>query len=364
MYVASMTSVYDTRMIRGAIDANVTDRRDHAFPGRAARARWPVMTDILPANEPASLDAAARILARGGLVAAPTETVYGLAADATNGEAVARIYEAKGRPRFNPLIVHVDSLEMAERLVELGETGRALARAFWPGPLTLVAPMRADAGVASLVTAGLDTLAVRWPDSPAFTGLIARLGHPLAAPSANRSGAVSPTTAAHVREGLTGRIDLILDGGPCRIGVESSIVSLAGDARPALLRPGGAPRDRIEAVAALADAARIESHRPSAPGQLTSHYAPKVAVRLNANAPLEGESFLAFGRRPVVVGCEVINLSERSDLSEAAANLFAALRHLDALGRPIAVAPVPDTGLGEAINDRLRRAAADRETTP
>ncbi len=326
------------------------------------------MTDTLPAHDSEALDEAARVLARGGLVAVPTETVYGLAADATQGEAVARIYEAKGRPRFNPLIVHVDSLAMAERLVELGETGRALAQAFWPGPLTLVAPLRDGAGVASLVTAGLDTLAVRWPDSPALSGLIARLGHPLAAPSANRSGAVSPTTAAHVRDGLGGRIDLILDGGPCRIGVESTIVSVAGvsaaGGAPALLRPGGVARSAIEAVTGPLSGAQTDSQRPSAPGQLASHYAPSVQVRLNAKLPLEGESFLAFGPRPSVVGCEVINLSERSDLAEAAANLFAALRNLDALGRPIAVAPVPDTGLGEAINDRLRRAAADRQTTP
>jgi len=318
-----------------------------------------MMTDTLPANDSAALDAAARVLARGGLVAVPTETVYGLAADATQGEAVARIYDAKGRPRFNPLIVHVDSLEMAGRLVELGETGRALAKAFWPGPLTLVAPMQADAGIASLVTAGLDTLAVRWPDSPALTGLISRLGHPLAAPSANRSGAVSPTTAAHVRDGLGGRIDLILDGGGCRIGVESTIVSVAsGD--PSLLRPGGIARSAIEAVTGPLSAPRTDSHRPSAPGQLASHYAPTVQVRLNANLPQEGESYLAFGPRPAVVGYNVINLSERSDLAEAAANLFAALRSLDALGNPIAVAPVPNTGLGEAINDRLRRAAAAR----
>ncbi|MCH8490660.1 MAG: threonylcarbamoyl-AMP synthase [Oceanicaulis sp.] len=325
------------------------------------------MTDTLPAHDSDALDEAARVLARGGLVAVPTETVYGLAADATQGEAVARIYEAKGRPRFNPLIVHVDSLEMAERLVELGETGRALAKAFWPGPLTLVAPMRDGAGVASLVTAGLDTLAVRWPDSPALTGLIARLGHPLAAPSANRSGAVSPTTAAHVRDGLGGRIELILDGGACRIGVESTIVSVAGDlagGATALLRPGGAARSAIEAVTGPLSAAHADSHRPNAPGQLTSHYAPRVQMRLNANLPLEGESFLAFGPRPAVVGCEVVNLSERSDLVEAAANLFAAMRSLDGLGRPIAVAPIPDTGLGEAINDRLRRAAADRTNTP
>jgi len=350
-------------MILGAINVNVTGNSQVPFALRPAYARRHVMTDTVSANDPDALDGAARVLARGGVVAIPTETVYGLAADATNGEAVARIYEAKGRPRFNPLIVHVDSLEMAERLVNLGETGRALARAFWPGPLTLVAPMRAGSGVASLVTAGLETLAVRWPDSPALTGLIGRLGHPLAAPSANRSGAVSPTTAAHVRDGLGGRIDLILDGGACRIGVESTIVIVAGKGAPSLLRPGGVPRSAIEAVTGPLSAAHTESDRPSAPGQLASHYAPRAPVRLNAIAPRAGESYLAFGARPEVVGCDVINLSERSDLAEAAANLFAALRSLDELGRPIAVAPVPDTGLGEAINDRLRRAAADRQTT-
>lgn len=357
-----MSWQYDTGMIPGAINANVTGRSHGPFARQPAYARCHDMTDILPAHDPDALDAAAQRLARGGVVAVPTETVYGLAADATNGEAVARIYEAKGRPRFNPLIVHVDSLEMAERLVDLGEAGRALARAFWPGALTLVAPMREGAGIASLVTAGLETLAVRWPDSPALTGLIARLGHPLAAPSANRSGAVSPTTAAHVRDGLGGRIDLILDGGACRIGVESTIVSVAGGA-PSLLRPGGVTRSAIEAVTGPLSTAQTESHRPSAPGQLESHYAPKAAVRLNATSPREGECYLAFGSPPKVVGFEVVNLSERSDLAEAAANLFAALRSLDALGRPIAVAPIPDAGLGEAINDRLRRAAVDRQTT-
>lgn len=350
-------------MIPGVTNVNVTGRSTGRFALRAACVRWPVMTDTLAAREPDALDAAARVLARGGVVAVPTETVYGLAADAMNGEAVARIYEAKGRPRFNPLIVHVDSLEMAGCLVDLGETGRALAQAFWPGPLTLVAPMREDAGVASLVTAGQETLAVRWPDSPALTGLISRLGHPLAAPSANRSGAVSPTTAAHVRDGLGGRIDLILDGGACRIGVESTIVSVTGGA-PSILRPGGVPRSTIEAITGPLGAAHTESDRPSAPGQLASHYAPRAPVRLNAIAPRAGESYLAFGARPKVVGYEVINLSEQSDLAEAAANLFAALRSLDELGRPIAVAPIPDAGLGEAINDRLRRAAADRSTTP
>lgn len=350
----------DTGMIPGAINTNVT-RRSHApFALRAAYARRHVMTDILSAHDPDALDAAARVLARGGVVAVPTETVYGLAANATDGEAVARIYEAKGRPRFNPLIVHVDSLEMAGRLVDLGETGRALARAFWPGPLTLVVPMREDAGVASLVTAGLDTLAVRWPDSPALTGLIARLGHPLAAPSANRSGAVSPTTAAHVRDGLGGRIDVILDGGPCRIGVESTIISVVDPGRPVLLRPGGTPRADIEAVCGPLSAARSDSHRPDAPGQLASHYAPKALIRLNATQPRQGESYLAFGPRPAVVGCDVFNLSDGSDLAEAAANLFAGLRVLDRPGRVIAVAPIPEAGLGEAINDRLRRAAAER----
>ncbi|MCC5996110.1 MAG: threonylcarbamoyl-AMP synthase [Oceanicaulis sp.] len=321
-----------------------------------------MMTDILPANDPAALDEAARVLARGGLVAVPTETVYGLAADATQGEAVARIYEAKSRPRFNPLIVHVDSLERAGRLIELSGTGQALARAFWPGPLTLVAPMRADAGIASLVTAGLDTLAVRWPDAPALTGLVSRLGRPLAAPSANLSGTVSPTEAAHVLESLGGRIELILDGGPCRIGVESTIICLESGA-PALLRPGGIPREALEAICGPLATPAGDPGRPTAPGQLSSHYAPKAPVRLNAIRPRGSEGYLAFGKPPEGVGYDVINLSERSDLAEAASKLFAALRSLDSRCPAIAVAPIPDEGLGEAINDRLRRAAADRSTT-
>jgi L-threonylcarbamoyladenylate synthase len=360
--VASMSWEYDTGMIRGAIAClpQSAGRRRFARPRFALDRPVMTVTVTLHADDPAALDEAARVLARGGLTAVPTETVYGLAADAAQGEAVARLYEAKGRPRFNPLIAHVDSLEMAGRLVDLGETGRALAQAFWPGPLTLVAPMREDAGVASLVTAGLDTLAVRWPDSPALTGLIARLGRPLAAPSANRSGAVSPTTAAHVRDGLDGRIDAILDGGPCRIGVESTIISIVDPGRPVLLRPGGTPRADIEAVCGPLSAARPDSRRPDAPGQLASHYAPKALMRLNATQPRQGESYLAFGPRPSVVGCDVFNLSDRSDLAEAAANLFAGLRLLDKPGRVIAVAPIPEGGLGEAINDRLRRAAADR----
>ncbi|KAA5804582.1 threonylcarbamoyl-AMP synthase [Alkalicaulis satelles] len=320
------------------------------------------MTRTLPAHDTTALDDAAGILSRGGLVAVPTETVYGLAADAMRGEAVARIYEAKGRPRFNPLIVHVDSLARAEQLIELNQTGRRLAAAFWPGPLTLVAPLRADAGVADLVTAGLETLAVRWPDSEALTGLVARLDRPLAAPSANRSGAVSPTRAAHVLESLGGRIDLILDGGPCRVGLESTIVDVTG-AQPVLLRPGGVTRAALETVCGPLASASPAPDRPSAPGQLSSHYAPKAPVRLNATRHHPGEGFLAFGKPPEGVGFDVINLSERSDLAEAAERLFSALRRLDERFSAIAVAPIPDEGLGEAINDRLRRAAADRTNT-
>lgn len=314
--------------------------------------------DVLDAADPAALDRAADLLRAGGLVAVPTETVYGLAADATDSAAVARIYEAKGRPRFNPLIAHVDGLERAERLVELSPLARRLAQAFWPGPLTIVAPVKPDAGISDLVTAGLDTLAVRWPDAPAMTGLVARLDRPLAAPSANRSGEVSPTTAAHVAEGLGQAVALILDAGPCRVGLESTIVAVDGE-RAALLRPGGIARADIEAVAGRLEAPASIPGAPRSPGQLASHYAPKAKLRLNALRPEPGEGYLAFG--PDAPDHEtVINLSPSGDLAQAAAGLFAALRALDAKVDRIAAAPIPDTGLGEAINDRLRRAAADK----
>jgi L-threonylcarbamoyladenylate synthase len=313
---------------------------------------------ILPAGDPASLDEAARILSAGGLVAVPTETVYGLAADATNPKAVAAIYEAKGRPRFNPLISHVDSLGRALSLTALSDKALRLAEAFWPGPLTLAGPRREGAAVADLAAAGLDTLAVRWPASRAMTALIGRLDRPLAAPSANPSGAVSPTTAAHVAEGLGGRIALILDGGPCVVGMESAIVADSPQGL-VLLRPGGIAREALE-DAAGARLLHPEDGTVQAPGMLTSHYAPGAGVRLDAAAPLPHEVYLAFGPYRGSQGAGVIQLSARGDLVEAASNLFAALREADAMAAAIAVAPIPEAGLGEAINDRLRRAAAPR----
>ncbi len=314
----------------------------------------PSDTPIRPADDPAALEAAAEILAAGGCVAVPTETVYGLAADACDGEAVAGIYEAKGRPSFNPLISHCDTFERAASLVELGEIGTALARAFWPGPLTLVGLRKAGSGVSDLAAAGLETLAVRVPRSPALQALIARLDRPLAAPSANASGQVSPSTAAHVKESLNGRIHLILDGGPCAVGVESAIVDVSVDP-PRLLRPGGIAREALEAVCGPLAAAGASI---TAPGMLTSHYAPRAVIRLNATEAKRGEVYLAFGPHLEMEGVEIFNLSPQKDLAQAAANLFAGLRALDARADRIAVAPIPLDGLGEAINDRLARAAA------
>ncbi|WP_296761666.1 L-threonylcarbamoyladenylate synthase [Sediminimonas sp.] len=303
---------------------------------------------------------AAAILARGGLVALPTETVYGLGADARQGRAVARIFEAKGRPRFNPLIVHVDSAETARRYVAWPAQAEALATAFWPGPLTLVLPLRDDAGLSPLVTAGLDTLAIRVPAHPLARRLLAAFGGPVAAPSANPSGRISPTTAAHVLAGLSGRIEAVLDGGPCPVGVESTIVGLSGT--PVLLRPGGLPAEAIEAAlgtplaAPGGDETAPDEAAPTAPGQLASHYAPAATLRLEAHAPRAGEVYLGFGS-----GACDLNLSDTGDLTEAAANLFGHLHQLDAGGaRAIAVAPIPHHGLGRAINDRLARAAAPR----
>lgn len=317
-----------------------------------------------PAGEAAGLAAAVAALARGDLVAMPTETVYGLAADATNGEAVARIYAAKGRPRFNPLIAHVPSLAGAEELASLGAEARALAKRFWPGPLTLVLPKRQGARIADLVTAGLDTIAIRVPAHAVAQELLTLFGRPLAAPSANRSGHVSPTTAAHVAADLGDRVAAILDAGPTRVGLESTIVGWEG-ARAVLLRPGGLGRREIEAVLGHElGVPQADPARPQAPGMLASHYAPTAAVRLDAREVREGEGLLAFGPE-LPAGAEraaaVVNLSPAGDLVEAAANLFAALRLLDGKAAAIAVMPIPDDGLGEAINDRLSRAAAKRE---
>ncbi|MDH3667295.1 MAG: L-threonylcarbamoyladenylate synthase [Paracoccaceae bacterium] len=313
------------------------------------------------ADDAAGVARAAELLRAGRLVAFPTETVYGLGADARNGRAVAGIFEAKGRPRFNPLIVHVSDSAAAERLVDLPEGALELARAFWPGPLTLVAPMKPGSGIADLVTAGLPTLAVRVPAHPLAQRVLAAFGGPVAAPSANPSGQVSPTTADHVLGALRGRIDAILDGGPCPVGLESTIIGFDGGA-PVLLRPGGVAVEHIEAM--LGCAVRSEPGEGiSAPGQLASHYAPAARLRLNAVSPVPGEAWLGFGPDPAGIEGPALNLSPTGDLAEAAANLFAYLRALDA-EQPqdgiIATAPVPDHGLGRAINDRLARAAAAR----
>jgi L-threonylcarbamoyladenylate synthase len=310
-------------------------------------------TANLEADE-AGLAAAALILARGGLVAFPTETVYGLGADARNDRAVAGIFAAKGRPRFNPLIVHLPDHAAARAICAFDDRAERLAAAFWPGPMTLVLPLRRDAGISALVTAGLGTVAVRVPAHPVARAVLAAFGGPVAAPSANPSGRISPTTAAHVLASLGGRIDAVLDGGASGIGLESTIIGLDGPAR--LLRAGGLPAEAVEACLGEAVVAAADPDRPSAPGQLASHYAPRGMVRLNADEAREGEVLLGFG--PVDAA---LNLSPAGDLTEAAANLFGHLHRLDAMGAErIAVSPIPDHGLGRAINDRLKRAAAPR----
>jgi L-threonylcarbamoyladenylate synthase len=321
-------------------------------------------TRVLPA-EAEALGMAARLLAGGGLVAFPTETVYGLGADATQGEAVARLYLAKGRPSFNPLIAHVLDIAAARRLAVFDAAAERLAAAFWPGPLTLVLPKAPGCAVTDLATAGLDTVAVRVPGHPVARDILAALGRPVVAPSANQSGHVSPTTAAHVLADLSGRIDLVIDGGPTTVGIESTIVACLGT--PALLRPGGVPRGDIERELgqALAESPAVEAgaedDAPLAPGMLASHYAPRAPLRLDAAIPRSGEALLAFGRVPAPAAAGMLNLSPAGDLVEAAANLFSHLRALDASGAPaIAVMPIPREGLGEAINDRLARAAAPR----
>jgi len=323
-------------------------------------------TQMLKADGGAA-QTAARILAAGGLVAFPTETVYGLGADATDGAAVARLYAAKGRPAFNPLIAHVADLATARELACLDGTAERLAHAFWPGPLTMVLPKALSCSVAELATAGLDTIAIRVPDHGIARAILVAFGRPVVAPSANLSGHVSPTTAQHVLADLGGRIDLIVDGGPTPVGVESTIVACLGT--PMLLRPGGLPRDAIEQVLGhpLVEgppAASGGDDAPLAPGMLASHYAPKAKLRLDATDVAPGEALLAFG--PILPPSAaharaVLNLSLSGDLVEAAANLFSHLRALDRAGVPsIAAMPVSPAGLGEAINDRLQRAAAPR----
>ena len=296
---------------------------------------------------------AAALLSQGELVAFPTETVYGLGADARNGRAVAAIYAAKGRPSFNPLIVHVAQTDDARRLSQWSDTAQLLANAFWPGPLSLVLPLRDDHSLASLVTAGLETVALRVPAHATARRLLTAFGGPVAAPSANPSGKISPTTASHVIAGLGEKVAAILDDGPCAVGLESTIVGLFD--QPALLRPGGTPAETIERCLGQPLVHPEAGEGVTAPGQLASHYAPGAAVRLNAERAEAGEVFLGFGD----MACDV-NLSRAGDLTEAAANLFDALHQLDRKGRPIAVAPVPEDGLGRAINDRLRRAATPR----
>jgi L-threonylcarbamoyladenylate synthase len=312
-----------------------------------------------------SIAEAARLLLEGELVAFPTETVYGLGGDATNERAVAAIFEAKGRPQFNPLISHVLDAGEATRLVRWNDIADRLAARFWPGPLTLVLPRAQDSPVALLATAGLDSVAVRAPAHPMAQALIRAVGRPLAAPSANRSGTVSPTRAEHVAESLAGRVKMILDGGPCEVGLESTVLDLTTPA-PTLLRPGGATREAIEAVIgaiALSDAIPSGESARKSPGQLASHYAPSRPVRLDATSAAANEALLAFGSDVPSGALLTLNLSPGGDLAEAAANLFAMLRALDRpdVGR-IAVMSIPQTGLGLAINDRLRRAATDDGT--
>jgi len=322
-----------------------------------------VQTEYLKADEPGFARAAA--LLRSGLcVAFPTETVYGLGADASNATAVARIYEAKKRPSFNPLIAHFESAEAAFGQGRFNDDAMKLASAFWPGPLTLIVPMAANGTVCDLARAGLNSVGVRVPSHPAAINILRRTGTPIVAPSANRSGRVSATSAAHVQEDLNGRISAVLDGGETDVGVESTIVDCTGP-EPRLLRPGGIPNDEIEAVLG-----RPLGHRPPpsatplSPGMLTSHYAPEADVRLNAVSVMQGEAALLFGTQAMLgldkaLVCE--NLSLSGNLNEAASRLFSSLRRLDSSGaKTIAIAPIPRVGLGEAINDRLERAAAER----
>ncbi len=314
-----------------------------------------ILGKVVPADA-AAIAAAAAAIRRGGLVAFPTETVYGLGADATNDHAVAAIFAVKQRPRINPLIVHVPDSEKAAELVAFNAGACALAERFWPGPLTLVLPRRKTARISLLASAGLDTIAVRVPSHPVAQALLRACGLPIAAPSANPSGQVSPTRAIHVAGDLGGRVEFILDGGPVAIGIESTVVGFEGD-RPILLRAGAISRSRIEAIVGALFAPVAQSI--AAPGQLKRHYAPKTPLRLEARDVAPEEALLAFGS-PELPGARVIrNLSPKGDLEEAAAHLFAMMRELDATGSAaIAAMPIPNEGMGEAINDRLRRAAA------
>lgn len=315
---------------------------------------------VAPANEQTIAQASRRLRA-GKLVAFPTETVYGLGADATNGDAVAGIFAAKNRPRFNPLIVHVPELAEAERLVVFCDVSRTLAAAFWPGALTLVLPKQPNCPIADLTTAGLDTLAIRVPSHPLAAKILRAAGVPVAAPSANRSGHVSPTRAEHVAADMADQDVLVVDGGATPLGVESTVVAVQAG-KVVMLRPGGVTAEDIARVTKQPTERSLHAQsKPLSPGQLASHYAPRAGVRLDATSIAAGEALLAFGPDVHAHDGPLVNLSVRGDLKEAAANLFAALRMLDASGAAtIAAMPIPHAGLGEAINDRLRRAAAPR----
>ena len=315
------------------------------------------MKTVSTTPDATSIDQAAKILSAGGCVAFPTETVYGLGANARDGNAVAAIYAAKGRPSFNPLIVHVPNIDVAQTIAHFSPEALKIAKMFWPGPLTLVLPLRDDSGISSLVSAGLNTVAIRVPKGDIALNLLTAFDGPIAAPSANPSGQLSPTKAAHVLKGLNGKVDMILDGGDCSVGLESTIIRLI-DNKFAVLREGGLDT----ALIPLEEISEVSNpDRPVAPGQLLSHYAPSVPLRLNANEPHSDEMLLGFGD----VANAVLNLSLSGDLNEAAANLFDLLHQLDELatkesGKTIAVSPIPQNGLGAAINDRLQRAAAPR----
>ncbi|HET6467974.1 MAG TPA: L-threonylcarbamoyladenylate synthase [Geminicoccaceae bacterium] len=318
------------------------------------------MTRLLPPT-PDAIREAARLLRNGRLVAFPTETVYGLGALATSDAAIHAVYAAKRRPRHNPLILHLARAEDVAAVAVVDPRAAALAHAFWPGPLTMVLPLRPQGGVSPVATAGLPTVAVRVPAHDVAHRLLAEVGAPVAAPSANPSGRLSPTTAAHVAADLAGRVELVLDAGPCPVGVESTVIDLGGAGPARLLRAGGLARERLERILGPLAPAETAGEAPRSPGQLASHYAPDLPLRLGATSVAADEALLAFGPTPPAGARATLNLSPTADLAEAAANLFAMLRRLDRSGaRRIAVMPVPEEGLGEAINDRLRRAAAPR----
>lgn len=319
------------------------------------RAETDHLPQIRPAEDEVALSQAVALLAAGELVAVPTETVYGLAADATNDTAVASIFETKGRPAFNPLIVHCAERNEARLMGDFDDRASRLADMFWPGPLTLVVPRREGGSIAELTTAGLPTVALRIPGAGPVPELVTRLGRPLAAPSANRSGRLTATTAQDVAEELGDSVPLILDSGPSRIGLESTVIALLPQEPPRLLRPGGLDREEIERV--LGEPLLGPGRAIASPGMLSTHYAPEARLRLDVRDPDADEAYLAFGPHRGPSGTPTLNLSPSGDLKEAAANLFSHLRHLDKDAARIAVAPVPRTGLGIAINDRLQRAA-------